>query len=1238
MCVPHSSGTSQACKQFALALVLIFIAVGSSRSQNIVTTSNKYVTALVDPISGLVTVYVTPAVIGKQLSYDSHSYFTCQVDGKFYTNNQKGQFTTTPLPTQLWNGATTKIADTIRTIWANLNGVDVIQDIYPFAFTKSGQIVFKWKFLNHRSVPVSVACQYLLDEQITDPTELSTPNHPNSVDGPWILTRWDYNDNWRTYPTSLLTIPWFYCAFLYTLPNGPSYYPGLSAQGYTDYAPMGLIPPVKMTIGDWTKMINDVWGTRGSGSTGPDCATLFEWQPQTVLSGQTAEVGRTSYGTGEFETCNGDLFGILFYPHHLSWTKAGISGYYTPNPFDVQFYAFNPNQFAGAADTKLTLTVGGTLNIYDSVNHKVVGKSQVQPTSGSGTFINPGAVSIPVFEWFVKADPAYFCRGDVHDTLIFTGSSSLGSFAFREPSNNAVECDHDLVLDCAETDIDPPIWSVLTDTNILVRDIHVHDDRPTDRGLHKITWHPTAKRDSANALNFVITFSGPIKLCPTDKDIHTVHIVQLDSTLGACFDFTYEDCVGNQSFETVCMPPHPRIIIPDTLKPVYHIDLQSGSFDGSECNSRLDSFDVRDDRLHDKGLDSVFVMGTPVNIIAAIDTFPKHSPLVRFTITVVDSLRDGAVCIRAIDGAGNYRDTCIFYCTIHDTIPPLVAIVKDPTRRGKWTVNVSDNRPWDRFIDSIFIVTANNVTFPPTGINPLRKYTSGQSEYSFVVTAIDTMQVSSICVRANDLMGNMSEIVCSYQGIDTDALCPNISISPDPKTSPTSVSTFVDDIHFNDPPANTDTNIWDTGIDKIWFSDNTGIIAPDTIYGYCKKNVAPFTLSVLDTLKIDTLSCVTINAQDCHGNICTYTWCYPYIGDSLPPILTAHYVGKDSIAVQVSDSRVYDRGLKRIQTLGEINLSPFDTVATSAGLWLKQFGLTRPKPDESTLGSLHAVDFWGSLLPNPRHEALVNFAVWVQDFSMRKGVLLRQGSAFTVPVYFVRNDSFPVASKGITDFSFSFSINDPAGLVSFDRVSTVNTETANWTVTANTSGQSVQVTGTMLPNGKPLTADMAGDPPDSLLVLHFTTQPSISTQDITLVIDSIVFNNGHDTTYYGLSATAVMPPPLGSMSGSRIVIVGSCAPIVTSDSVHPTAVSLDPNHPNPFSHITTFTFTVAQDGPVQLAIYDLLGKEIARPVDGFQKQGLYSVTFDGSSVSEGSYIARLQAGGVVVSRLIGIEK
>ena len=85
-------------------------------------------------------------------------------------------------------------------------------------------------------------------------------------------------------------------------------------------------------------------------------------------------------------------------------------------------------------------------------------------------------------------------------------------------------------------------------------------------------------------------------------------------------------------------------------------------------------------------------------------------------------------------------------------------------------------------------------------------------------------------------------------------------------------------------------------------------------------------------------------------------------------------------------------------------------------------------------------------------------------------------------------------------------------------------------------------------------------------------------------------------------------------------------------------LSLLANHPNPFSNITTFNYSIAEYGAVRLYLYDELGKEIARIVDNEQAPGSYSIDFDGSKLPVGSYIVRLESGGGVVSRKVIIER
>ena len=53
---------------------------------------------------------------------------------------------------------------------------------------------------------------------------------------------------------------------------------------------------------------------------------------------------------------------------------------------------------------------------------------------------------------------------------------------------------------------------------------------------------------------------------------------------------------------------------------------------------------------------------------------------------------------------------------------------------------------------------------------------------------------------------------------------------------------------------------------------------------------------------------------------------------------------------------------------------------------------------------------------------------------------------------------------------------------------------------------------------------------------------------------------------------------------------------------------------------------VRRTGPthVRLAVFDLLGREVALLVDGQRNQGRYSVTFDASELKSGMYLYRLE--------------
>lgn len=77
---------------------------------------------------------------------------------------------------------------------------------------------------------------------------------------------------------------------------------------------------------------------------------------------------------------------------------------------------------------------------------------------------------------------------------------------------------------------------------------------------------------------------------------------------------------------------------------------------------------------------------------------------------------------------------------------------------------------------------------------------------------------------------------------------------------------------------------------------------------------------------------------------------------------------------------------------------------------------------------------------------------------------------------------------------------------------------------------------------------------------------------------------------------------------------------------------LSQNYPNPFNPTTVVEYQVPGASNVRLAIYDLLGREVAVLVNERKAPGRYDVQFDASRLASGVYIYRLTGGSFVQSR------
>jgi len=84
--------------------------------------------------------------------------------------------------------------------------------------------------------------------------------------------------------------------------------------------------------------------------------------------------------------------------------------------------------------------------------------------------------------------------------------------------------------------------------------------------------------------------------------------------------------------------------------------------------------------------------------------------------------------------------------------------------------------------------------------------------------------------------------------------------------------------------------------------------------------------------------------------------------------------------------------------------------------------------------------------------------------------------------------------------------------------------------------------------------------------------------------------------------------------------------------------SLEQNYPNPFNPTTTIKYAIAEDGFVKLAVYNMLGEEVATIANNVQKAGRYEVNFNAAGLSSGVYVYRIEAANFTSSKKLVLMK
>ncbi|MFH1862307.1 MAG: T9SS type A sorting domain-containing protein [bacterium] len=129
------------------------------------------------------------------------------------------------------------------------------------------------------------------------------------------------------------------------------------------------------------------------------------------------------------------------------------------------------------------------------------------------------------------------------------------------------------------------------------------------------------------------------------------------------------------------------------------------------------------------------------------------------------------------------------------------------------------------------------------------------------------------------------------------------------------------------------------------------------------------------------------------------------------------------------------------------------------------------------------------------------------------------------------------------------------------------------------------------------------------------------------VNSSLIMSSANPTETYTYHLTDAGISAGGDYAYSlQTVYIDGRMEISAEISVKALNYGLAQNNPNPFNPSTSITYTVPNPGVVNLTVFDILGQDVATMVNHFQEANSYTVVFNGTGLSSGIYLYRLQVG------------
>jgi len=115
---------------------------------------------------------------------------------------------------------------------------------------------------------------------------------------------------------------------------------------------------------------------------------------------------------------------------------------------------------------------------------------------------------------------------------------------------------------------------------------------------------------------------------------------------------------------------------------------------------------------------------------------------------------------------------------------------------------------------------------------------------------------------------------------------------------------------------------------------------------------------------------------------------------------------------------------------------------------------------------------------------------------------------------------------------------------------------------------------------------------------------------------------------------------LAGSKGNKVEVETQSYDINFSNTlVSPVKTGLSDSYPNPFNPTTSINYGLANDGHVEVMIYDAAGRLVEELVNGHQEGGKeYSITWNASNQASGMYFAKMIFGDIVQTQKLVLLK